>query len=310
MLCFCSPKLLLSVFLPAVIEALAQLGPGSFEPAEWATFPRGTQLLDEIAATIASGRHLERIQVTLGARDLAFLEGKPRPSFRKETTVDPVFGGVEVPVEALFGGRKTRARRERPSTATAAVELAHRWTHGEVLLVVESGRVARRVRERSAIEACVLEDAATHHFFTTKKDRQSSTDLVVVCDPSSARGGPVVTLLQTLAAKVHGLKTKTSTVAMLLLNPDLRLPHPLAPGATMKPSLLTDFTKLYAAEADALDVGDDNGVSLYMRWPQPSYRLFERHNYDNFSFLGTAPTRPTNSQLKAVYHALIDDDDQ
>jgi len=116
-----------------------------------------------------------------------------------------------------------------------------------------------------------------------------------------------VSQLQTLVAKLRGVDA-----AIVLVNPDLRVPHPLAPGRTVPPMLLSDFTTVYVADADAITTPDHSrGMSLSMRWPG-SYRLFERRD-DSYAFVASVPRRPSEAQLWAVFRAAtdnaLDDDD-
>ena len=89
---------------------------------------------------------------------------------------------------------------------------------------------------------------------------------------------------------------------LLLLNPRLALPSPVAAGATMAPLLLSDFERIYEASADALRVAGpgDHGVALHRRWPDKRYRLFARDG-DRFDFVGNSARRPGADQLRAIY---------
>ena len=89
---------------------------------------------------------------------------------------------------------------------------------------------------------------------------------------------------------------------ILLLNPRLALPSPVAAGATMAPLLLSDFERIYEASADALRVAGpgDHGVALHRRWPDKRYRLFARDG-DSFDFVGNSARRPGADQLRAIY---------
>ena len=89
---------------------------------------------------------------------------------------------------------------------------------------------------------------------------------------------------------------------ILMLNPRLALPSPVAAGATMAPLLLSDFERIYEASSDALRVAGpgDHGVALHRRWPDKRYRLFARDG-DRFDFVGNSARRPGADQLRAIY---------
>ena len=89
---------------------------------------------------------------------------------------------------------------------------------------------------------------------------------------------------------------------ILMLNPRLALPSPVAAGATMAPLLLSDFERIYEASSDALRVAGpgDHGVALHRRWPDKRYRLFARDG-DSFDFVGNSARRPGADQLRAIY---------
>jgi len=132
------------------------LPPGSFEPWEFVLFPRGAALLDELSSAVSRGRHLERLQVHLGERDVEFLEPVLAAQRRKQRCLeedllrDPEFGGVEVSMGDLVESSRLfpSRRRHRGCAAMVGVELARRWTHGSVLVVVEDDATVRRARER------------------------------------------------------------------------------------------------------------------------------------------------------------------
>ena len=246
-------------------------------------------LLEELSETLSKGRHLTRLQVRLGAKDVAYV-GDIMQEQEPPRRVDLMYGGIEVP---LF----SPPAHLRWSSALIGVDLAQRWAHGDVLLLVESGVVDRL---RTSHRVVTMDAAAVN--LELPPVMTNKHHLIIVVDPRSQRG-PVVTQLQTVMSR---LQTRPD-VAVVLLNPDLRVPHPLNPGATMKPMLLSDFTTVYVAESDALETPDaDAGIALYLRWPHPSYRLYERH-LKNFALIGSAPDRPSEDQLKAVFRAYCCD---
>jgi len=185
------------------------------------------------------------------------------------------------------------------STAPFAAELARRWAHGDALLVVRDDGVKRRLSLPRGVRCASLAEAADGNAKGLRRHQ-----LVVVADAAGA-----VTEVQSLVAK---LPAEECTV--VLLNPRLTTTHPFSRAKSLTPMLLSDFTTVYVAEADALERDDDTSLSVYMRWPLPSYRLFERrreHGADHFAFLGSVPHRPSQAQLLAVHdaatHALESD---
>ena len=91
-----------------------------------------------------------------------------------------------------------------------------------------------------------------------------------------------------------------SGAALVAVNPRLYVPSPLEFGRRMTPLLMRDFRLAYAAESEALDDGDDAGVAIYLRWPHPRWRLYERRR-GAYAFVGTTKQRPSDTQLRAVY---------
>ncbi|KAH8052898.1 hypothetical protein JL720_14834 [Aureococcus anophagefferens] len=255
-----------------------KLGPGSMEPVEWALYPRGAKLLDEVSATVGEAFQLryERQEVRLGSLDLRHLLGGGGGGD------GDAGGGGDVVADVLEGPAAPSSSRGDLSLL-AALELAARWPHGGVRALVatrtDAARlaahaIARRVDDR--LEARLLADEA-----------RAATDRN---DPP-----PRGTLLQVVAARLQD-----AGCCLLCLNGRLKVPSPVAPGRAMAPLLMSDFKLTYAAEADALQLrADDSGIALYRRWPNPSFRMYAR-DADHFAFLGTSPKRPSPDQLRAV----------
>ena len=287
-----------------------KLGPGSMEPVEWALYPRGAKLLDEVSATVDEAFQLryERQEVRLGSLDLRHLLGGGGDGD------GDAGGGGDVVVDVLEGPAAPSSSRGDLSLL-AALELAARWPHGGVRALVatrtDAARlaahaIARRVDDR--LEARLLADEA--RAATDRNDPPPRGTLVVAVAPSSAapRGAVAaatrrprhaslnpVTQLQVVAARLED-----AGCCLLCLNGRLKVPSPVAPGRAMAPLLMSDFKLTYAAEADALQLrADDSGIALYRRWPNPSFRMYAR-DADHFAFLGTSPTRPSPDQLRAV----------
>lgn len=248
----------------------AGLGPGSFEPKEWASYPRGPEILDEVCATVsnACSEGVRRCRVCLGLKDLEFLE--------KED--------------------------EEESVLSAAVEMASRWQNGPAAYVLTGSRAsAKAATEMIGCHNVVVDTLAdvAKRVEDGKPLAVPEESLVVLTCPSSQRGtSNAVAQLQIVAARLHH-------AYLVIFNPRLYVPSPVAPGRTMQPMIASDFVPVYVAEADALDataMDDDSGLALYLRWPHPSWRLFERRR-THYAFVGSAAQRPTDSQLRAVYRA-------
>ncbi|KAJ8614543.1 hypothetical protein CTAYLR_000848 [Chrysophaeum taylorii] len=274
---------LLLVSARALAPQKTQLGPGSFEPSEWATYPRDALLFDEMSATVSSAweHGMRRACVRLGVRDLAFLHDDDENDERCVLAV-----AVELAKRWTKGPRCVLTAS--PAAKTEADDLVGPGCNVGVATL--SSQAA--VRGRGGLPALLDDD-----------DDDRGPALVVVVAPDSFEcrtfvANPVAHI-QCVAARLAG-----SEAFLVLLNPRLALPSPVAAGRNMPPLLLRDFEYVYVAEADALDatVLDDSGIALYHRWPHPSWRLFERRNR-HFAFVGTAPHRPSDSQLRAVYRA-------
>ena len=156
--------------------------------------------------------------------------------------------------------------------------VARAWRHGERARPLGRGARARTLGRGA--RARRARDAAP-----------AGGDLTVVVAPTS------VERLQLVCANAA-----RDGACLLLLNPRLALPSPVAAGATMAPLLLSDFERIYEASADALRVAGpgDHGVALHRRWPDKRYRLFARDG-DRFDFVGNSARRPGADQLRAIY---------
>ena len=136
-----------------------KLGPGSMEPVEWALYPRGAKLLDEVSATVDEAFQLryERQEVRLGSLDLRHLLGGGGDGD------GDAGGGGDVVVDVLEGPAAPSSSRGDLSLL-AALELAARWPHGGVRALVatrtDAARlaahaIARRVDDRLEEKQCV-----------------------------------------------------------------------------------------------------------------------------------------------------------
>ena len=207
-------------------------------------------------------------------------------------TLDAATGAGLARVRATFGAPDPRSRRRRAAPPPRAARRRRR--RGRAASRRDRGRAGLAPRER-ARPLGAARGARTPGSAARAAARgappPAGGDLTVVVAPTS------VERLQLVCANAA-----RDGACLLLLNPRLALPSPVAAGATMAPLLLSDFERIYEASADALRVAGpgDHGVALHRRWPDKRYRLFARDG-DRFDFVGNSARRPGADQLRAIY---------
>ena len=196
--------------------------------------------------------------------------------------VRATFGAPDLALAAAASGAAAAGRAGADADEAAlrpvVTAVARAWRHGNVRVLSGAARGARTLGSAARAAARGAPPPA-------------GGDLTVVVAPTS------VERLQLVCANAA-----RDGACLLLLNPRLALPSPVAAGATMAPLLLSDFERIYEASSDALRVAGpgDHGVALHRRWPDKRYRLFARDG-DSFDFVGNSARRPGADQLRAIY---------
>ncbi|KAJ1460163.1 hypothetical protein M885DRAFT_509924 [Pelagophyceae sp. CCMP2097] len=269
------------------------------EPAYWTQYPRGKALLDEVAATLShsfvSEKH-RRLRVQLGRRDLDFLSAAAQAP-RKRT------GDQEMNIMRPLDAAPRAPTAD--STLAAVAEIAARWDHGPVVALVSTQAAVARLELLASLRR------PGNPYFSASTLRQASRNadmalesgtLVIVVEPDSnvANENPI-SQLQAFALRMRQFPAS----ALVLLNPRLSIPNPVAFNQLMSPLLLTDFKLCFAAIADAYEVShatQQSGVAIYHKRPLDRWRIFER-SADEYSLVATTIHWPSDSELRAVYCA-------